>query len=113
MGSSYQNETRKEHRLRDMPPLGLMQKKSRVSEQIVAWGYFSLKLAFKQVGRVRGTSSVLRAVSVQVCPRPLRAGRLRGAAPPTSTPLGFSRGAAPAGCFGRVARISQMLSLID
>ena len=27
-----------------MPPLGPMQKKSRVSEQIVAWGYFSLKL---------------------------------------------------------------------
>ena len=41
MGSSNQNETRKEHRLRDMPPLGPMQKKSRVSEQIVAWGYFS------------------------------------------------------------------------
>ena len=41
MGSSDQNETRKEHELRDMPPLGPMQKKSRVSEQIVAWGYFS------------------------------------------------------------------------
>jgi len=27
-----------ERRLRDMPPLGLMQKKSRVSEKIVAWG---------------------------------------------------------------------------
>ena len=26
MGSSNQNETRKEHRLRDMPPLGPMQK---------------------------------------------------------------------------------------
>ena len=38
MCSSDQNETRKERRLRDMPPLGLMQKKSRVSEQIVAWG---------------------------------------------------------------------------
>ena len=41
MGSSDQNETRKEHELRDMPPLGPMQKKSRVLEQIVAWGYFS------------------------------------------------------------------------
>jgi hypothetical protein len=31
------NETRKELRLRDMPPLGLMQKKSRVSQEIVGW----------------------------------------------------------------------------
>ena len=46
MGSSYQNETRKEHRLRDMPPLGLMQKKSRISEEIVGWEYFSTDFAF-------------------------------------------------------------------
>ena len=49
MGSSYQNETRKEHRLRDMPPLGLMQKKSRVSEQIVAWGPLMTDKGSKQV----------------------------------------------------------------
>jgi hypothetical protein len=32
-----------------MPPLGLMQKKIRVSEQIVAWGCFSLELGLVQV----------------------------------------------------------------
>ena len=46
MGSSNQNEMRKEHRLRDMPPLGPMQKKSRVSEKIVGLGYFSTNLGF-------------------------------------------------------------------
>jgi len=49
VGSSNQNETRKERRLGGMPPLGPMQKKSRVSEQTVAWGYFSIKLGFMQV----------------------------------------------------------------
>ena len=49
MGSSNQNETRKEHRLRDIPPLGPMQKKSRVSEHTVAWGHFSLELGYVQV----------------------------------------------------------------
>jgi len=49
VGSSNQNETRKEHRLRDMPPLGPMQKKSRVSEKIVGLGYFSTNLGFVQV----------------------------------------------------------------
>jgi len=48
VGSSNQNETRKEHRLRDMPPLGPMQKKSRVSEQIVAWGYFPPDFALQE-----------------------------------------------------------------
>ena len=46
MGSSNQNETRKEHRLRDMPPLGPMQKKSRVSEKTVGLEYFSTNLGF-------------------------------------------------------------------
>ena len=32
-----------------MPPLGPMQKKIRVSEQIVAWGHFSLELGYVQV----------------------------------------------------------------
>ena len=45
MGSSNRNETRKEHRLRDMPPLGPMQKKITCFEQIVAWGYFSTDFA--------------------------------------------------------------------
>ena len=32
-----------------MPPLGADAKKSRVSEQILAWGYFSLELGYAQV----------------------------------------------------------------
>ena len=48
MGSSNQNEMRKEHRLRDMPPLGPMQKKSRVSEQIVAWGPLMTDLGLQE-----------------------------------------------------------------
>jgi len=52
VGSSNQNETRKEHRLRDMPPLGPMQKKSRVSEKIVGLGYFSTNLGFVLVGLI-------------------------------------------------------------
>ena len=48
VGSSNQNETRKEHRLSDMPPLGLMQKKSRVSEQIVAWGPLMTDLGLQE-----------------------------------------------------------------
>ena len=46
VGSSNQNETRKKHRPRDMPPLDPMQKKSRVSVKIVGLGYFSTNLGF-------------------------------------------------------------------
>ena len=49
VGSSNQNETRKEQMLRDMPPLGPMQKKSHISGKNVGWGYFSLKFVFVQV----------------------------------------------------------------
>jgi len=51
VGSSNQNETRNEHRHRDMPPLGPMHFLKRVSEEIVAWGYFLLELGFVQVPR--------------------------------------------------------------
>ena len=49
MGSSYQNETPKEHMPRDKAALGSMQKESRASIKIVGLGDFSTKTAFKQV----------------------------------------------------------------
>ena len=64
MGSSNQNETRKEHRLRDMPPLGPMQKKPHVSEKNVGLGYFSTNLGFVLVGRKVGPPEVTREVWV-------------------------------------------------
>ena len=59
---------------------------------------------------------VLQACSVRFpckCgPRPLRVGRLRGSAPPTSTPLGFQPWAVPAG-FSAVSRISPNTLLLS
>jgi hypothetical protein len=57
VGSLDQNETRKEHRHRDMPYLKPMRKKMRVSEKNVGWGYFSLELVFVRLcwyGQQRG-----------------------------------------------------------
>ena len=55
MGSLDQNETRKEHRPRDISPFGPMQKQSRVSVKIVGLGFFSTNLAFVQVAQFYST----------------------------------------------------------
>jgi hypothetical protein len=51
VGSSNQNETRNEHRLRDMPPLGLIQKKYVFLKKLWPGGSFLLELGFVQVPR--------------------------------------------------------------